>query len=80
MAFPSKTSGGAAAKARNRGKAALAVGPPPYGGPKGKGGIPTPRGGSPAKKAPITGPMEGFRGRDPLDRRSARSGPRLNRS
>lgn len=54
----------APAAARNRGKAALAVGPPPYGGPKGKGGLATPKPAGPrAKKAPITGPMQGLRGR-----------------
>jgi len=56
-------SGPATRAAKHRGKAALAVGPPPYGGPKGSGGIPTPKGGSSTKKAPITGPMQGLRGR-----------------
>jgi len=57
-------SGPARAKATNRGKAALAVGPPPYGGPKGKGGLANPVPAGPkAKKAPITGPMQGLRGR-----------------
>lgn len=56
-------SGPARKAATNRGKAALAVGPPPYGGPKGTGTVPTPKGGSPTKKAPITGPMQGMRGR-----------------
>ena len=57
-------SGPARRAATNRGKAALAVSPPPYGGPKGKGGLATPKPAGPkAKKAPITGPMQGFRGR-----------------
>lgn len=57
-------SGPARKAATDRGKAALAVGPPPYGGPKGASGrIPTPKGGSATKKAPITGPMQGLRGR-----------------
>lgn len=57
-------SGPARAKATNRGKAALAVGPPPYGGPKGKGKLATPKPAGPkAHKAPITGPMQGLRGR-----------------
>ena len=57
------TVGGAPAAARNRGKAALAKSPPPYGGaPKGKLATPKPMG-PPAKKAPITGPMQGLRGR-----------------
>lgn len=55
--------GPARAKATNRGKAVLAKSPPPYGGgPKGKVPSPVPAG-PPAKKAPITGPMQGFRGR-----------------
>jgi hypothetical protein len=54
----------APAAARNRGKSALAKGPPPYGGPKGKGGLATPRApGAKAAKPPITGPMQGLRGR-----------------
>ena len=56
-------SGPATTAARNRGKAALAVGKPPYGGaPKGKLASVKPAG-PPAKKAPITGPMQGMRGR-----------------
>lgn len=53
----------AASAARNRGKAALAVGKPPYGGPKGVGKVPVPKvAGPPAKPPPITGPMSGLRG------------------
>lgn len=53
----------AASAARNRGKAALAVGKPPYGGPKGVGSIPKPKvAGPPAKAPPIQGPMSGLRG------------------
>lgn len=59
-----KSSGPAPAKAKSRGKAALAVGPPPFGGPKGKGGLAAPKpAGPPAKKPPITGPMSGYRGK-----------------
>jgi len=57
-------SGPARSKATHRGKAALAVGPPPYGGAKGSGSIPQPKPAGPkAHKAPITGPMQGLRGR-----------------
>lgn len=53
----------AAAAARTRGKAVLAVGAPPYGGPKGVGTIPKPKvAGPPAKPPPIKGPMSGLRG------------------
>jgi hypothetical protein len=53
-------SGPAPAKARNR---TPPPGKPPFGGPKGKGGIPTPKTGGSSKKAPLTGPMSGLRGR-----------------
>jgi len=57
-------SGPARSKATNRGKAALAVGKPPYGGRKGQGTVPTPAPAGPkAHKAPITGPMQGLRGK-----------------
>ena len=51
----------AASAAKNRGKAALAVGKPPYGGGP-KGTVPVPKApGPPAKKPPIQGTMSGFR-------------------
>lgn len=54
----------AKAAATNRGKAALAAGKPPFGGPKGKGGLAQPKPAGPAaKKPPISGPMSGLRGR-----------------
>lgn len=58
-------SGPARSAAKNRGKAALAKSPPPYGGPKGRGGLATVKASGPTKpsKAPITGPMQGFRGK-----------------
>jgi hypothetical protein len=55
---------GAPGAARNRGKAQMATGKPPFGGPKGSGGLakPKPAGGK-AAKPPITGPLSGFRGK-----------------
>ena len=59
-----KGGGSAKAAATNRGKAALAVGKPPFGGPKGVGTVPKPKvPGPPAKPPPIKGPMSGLRGR-----------------
>lgn len=57
-------SGPATRLAKHRGKAQTATGKPPFGGPKGSGGlaVPKPAGGK-TTKAPITGPMQGFRGR-----------------
>jgi len=50
--------------ATNRGKAALAKGPPPFGGPKGKGKLATPAVAGPkAGKPPILGKVSGLRGK-----------------
>lgn len=58
------STGPARRAATSRGKSQTASGKPPFGGPKGSGGLATPQAaGGRVKKAPITGPMQGFRGK-----------------